>query len=152
MHVILADLVWPALFLAGRLMAWWAIGLGLLVELFSVRWLTGFSWSKSIIVDIAMNAASSLLGVFLIPLAGVAWEFFPGIVLYRVFNVGILNPGTWLATFLFAVFINSALETAVLRYAFKQKPFKRFLSWLALANAISVGIAFGSLFKYPPRP
>jgi uncharacterized membrane protein SirB2 len=99
-----------------------------------------------------MNAASSLLGVFLIPLAGGAWEFFPGIMLYKVFNIGTFNPGTWLATFLFAVFINSALETAVLRYAFKQKPFKRFFWWLALANTISVGIAFGSLLKYRPRP
>jgi hypothetical protein len=151
MHAILADLVWPALFLAGRLMAWWAIALGLLVELFFVRWLTGFSWAKSIVADITMNAASALLGVFLIPLAGVAWEFFPGSILYKVFNIGTFNPGTWIATFLFAVFINSALETTVLRYGFKQRPFKRFFWWLALANAISVGIAFGSLFKYPPR-
>ena len=151
MNAVLADVVWPALFLAGRMMAWWAIALGLLVELFFVRFLTGFTWLKSALVDIAMNAASTLLGLFLIPVAGIAWEFSVGRVLYKIFDIGTFNPGTWLATFLFAVFINAALETAVLRYAFKQKPFKRFFWWLTLANAISVGIAFASLFKYPPR-
>jgi hypothetical protein len=43
MHFVLADVVWPALFFAGRTLAWWAIGLGLLVKLFFVavnRWLT----------------------------------------------------------------------------------------------------------------
>jgi uncharacterized membrane protein SirB2 len=132
-------------------MAWWAIGLGLLVELFFVRFLTRFGWLKSAFVDIAMNAASVLLGVFLIPTAGIAWEFSVGIALYKMFNIGTFNPGTWLATFLFAVFINAALEASVLRYAFKQRPFKRLFWWLALANAISVAIALGSLFKYPPR-
>jgi hypothetical protein len=70
MQAILADLVWPALFLGGRLLSWWAIGMGLLVELFFVRWLTGFSWPKSLVADITMNGASSLLGWALIPLAG----------------------------------------------------------------------------------
>jgi len=151
MQALLADVVWPALFLAGRLMAWWAIGLGLLVELFFVRFLTGFSWLKSTLADVGMNAASSLLGLFLIPLAGLAWESFPGIMLYRVFNIGTFNPGTWTATFLFAVLINAAIEATVLRHGFKQKPFKRLFGWLVLANAISVGIAMASLFKYPPR-
>ena len=132
-------------------MAWWAIGLGLLVELFFVRLLTGFSWPKSALADVAMNAASSLLGLFLIPLAGIAWEFFPGMVLYRVFNIGTFNPGTWAATFLFAVFIDAALEATVLRYGFKQRPFRRLFWWLVLANAISVSIAMASLLKYPLR-
>jgi hypothetical protein len=151
MQAILADLVWPALFLEARILSWWAIGLGLLVELFFLRWLTGFSWAKSLVADIAMNAASSLLGILLIPLAGIAWEFFPGILLYKLLNIGTFNPATWVATFLFAVFINSAVETLVLRYAYKQGPFKRFFWWLALANAISVGLAFASVFRYPPQ-
>jgi hypothetical protein len=151
MHTVVADMVWPALFLEQRLFSWWAIGFGLLVELFFVRWLTGLSWRMSAVADVAMNAASSLLGFFLIPIAGIAWEFFPGIVIYKVFNIGTFNPGTWVVTFLLAVLINSALETTVLRYAFRQKPVKRLFWWLALANALSVGLAFASLFRYPPR-
>ena len=116
-----------------------------------MRWLTGFGWGKSFLADIAMNAASSLCGVVLIPLGGIAWEFFPGILIYKLLKIGTFNPGTWAATFLIAVFINSGLETAVLCYGFKQRPFRRFFWWLALANAISVGLAFGSLLLHFPR-
>ena len=151
MHTVVADLVWPAVFLEQRLYSWWAIGLGLLIELFFVRWLTGLSWRMSAVADVAMNAASSLLCFFLIPIAGCAWEFCPGTLLYKVFNVGTFNPGTWVATFLLAVFINSAVETIVLRSVFKQKAVKRLFWWLALANALSVGLAFASVFRYPPR-
>jgi hypothetical protein len=152
MHAALADVVWPALWLAGRLVAVWAIGIGLVVELFFVKWLTGFGWGKAVLADVAMNAASSLIGVFLIPVAGLAWEFSAGIALYKVFNIGTFNPITWAATFLVAVFVNSTLETTVLRYGFKQRPFKRFFWWLSLANAFSVGIAVASIFLNPPQP
>jgi hypothetical protein len=151
MQIFLTDAVWPALFLEQRLFSWWAIGLGLLVELFFVRWLTGLSWRMSAVADVAMNTGSSLLGFVLIPIAGFVWEIFPGTVIYNVFHIGTFNPGTWAATFLLAVLINSALETTVLRYAFKQKPVKRIFWWLALANALSVGLAFASVFRYPSR-
>jgi hypothetical protein len=151
MNAIVADVVWPAMFLAGRLMALWAIGIGLVIELFFVRWLTGFSWTKSLLADVAMNAASSLVGLFLIPIGGLAWEFTAGLIMYKTLNIGTFNPITWAATFLIAVFINSALETTVLCRAFKQKPFNRFFWWLSLANALSVGVALASIFMYPPR-
>jgi hypothetical protein len=151
MDTVVADMVWPALFLEQRLFSWWAIGLGLLVELFFVRWLTGLSWRMSAIADITMNAASSLLGVLLIPLAGIIWEFLPGLILYHGFNIGTFNPFTWTGTLVFSAFINSGIETAVLRYVFKQKQVKHLFWWLALANALSVGLAFASLFRYPPR-
>ena len=98
-----------------------------------------------------MNFASTLLGILLIPIAGLAWEFFPGSVLYRIFDVGTFNPGTWVMTFLFAVAINAALESLVIRWAFKTKLGKRGFWGLVVANAVSVGLAFGSLFVLWPQ-
>lgn len=152
MTPILADVVWPALFLEQRLFSWRAIGLGLVVEFFFVRWLTVLGFRMCIAADITMNAASALLGIILVPAAGFIWELFPGIIIYKVFNIGTFNPGTWAATFLFAVFINAALETSVLRFAFKQKTGKRVFWWLCVANSLSVSLAFGSLFIHPPKP
>jgi hypothetical protein len=94
-----------------------------------------------------MNAASALLGVFLIPIAGIAWEIIRGIINP---NVGTFNPGTWAATFLLAVLINAALETFVLRRWFNQKTRKKLFWWLCVANSLSVGLAFGSLYFRPP--
>src|SRR3954451_22715025 len=76
MLTLLADVVWPALLLEGRLLAWWVIAIGLLIEWPFVRFLTDFPWRKSFIVDAAMNAASTVLGIILLPVAGIAWEYF----------------------------------------------------------------------------
>jgi hypothetical protein len=121
------------------------------VEFFFVRRLTTLSMRMCIVADLGMNTASALLGIFLLPLAGIAWEYFPGAVLYEVFKTGTFNPGTWAATFLFAVFINAALESLVLRFAFRQKVGKRVFWWLCVANSLSVTLAFGSLLVRPPQ-
>lgn len=151
MTPIFADVVWPALFLESRLFSWWAIGFGLVVELSFVRWLTLLDWRKSFMADLTMNTASALLGVVLIPLAGIVWEIFPGIVIYKIFDIGTFNPGTWTATFLFAVFINAGLELLVLRFIFKQKAGKRVFWWLSVANSLSVALAFVSILVHPPQ-
>jgi hypothetical protein len=148
MILMLADVIWPAILLEERLFSWWAIVLGLAVEFFFVRWLTALNLRMCVIADLSMNAASALLGIILIPLAGFIWEIFPGLVLYKVFNIGTFNPGTWAATFLLAVFVNAALESLVLRHIFKQQVDKKVFWWLCVANSLSVAIAFGSLFTH----
>jgi hypothetical protein len=66
----LADIVWPALYLLGRLISVWVVLSGLFVEFFFVWRLTSLSWKQSIWADIAMNLVSALLGLILIPLLG----------------------------------------------------------------------------------
>jgi uncharacterized protein (DUF697 family) len=146
-----ADVVWPALYLESRMVTWWVIALGLVVEYLFVRKIFGFSVKQALVADVVMNIASVLLGILLIPAAGIAWEFFPGIILYKVFNTGTFNPGTWAMTFLFAVAINAALESLVIRWVFKAKAGKKGFWGLFAANAISVAVAFASLFVIFPE-
>ena len=147
----IGDVVWPANYLGGRLVTLWPISVGLVIELFFVRWLTRFGWGKAILADILMNAVSTLVGSFLIVLAGLAWEFTGGIIVNFSLGLGTFNPITWAATFVIAVFINAALESAVLRYIFKQRPFNRLFWCLSVANAFSVAVALVGIFLYPPR-
>jgi hypothetical protein len=151
MTPMLADMIWPAAFLESRLLSAWVISAGLLIEYFFVWRVTPLGGWRSLLADLAMNAASTLLGIILIPLAGIIWEVFPGIVLYRLFDLGTFNPGTWAATFLMAVLINAGLEMAVLRFGFGQLRGGGLFWWLCLANALSVGVAMGSFLLYPPR-
>ncbi len=144
-----ADVVWPALFLISRMLTWWSVALGLIVEYFFVRQLTGFDIKTSIKADLVMNGASTLLGAVLIPIAGIGWEFFPGLLLYKIFNIGTFNPGTWTATFIMSVLINAWLENYVIKRFFKKDLGWRGFRWLCLANAASVGIAFISLWLFP---
>ena len=148
-----ANVVWPALYLETRLFSWWAIGIGLVVEFFFVRWLFGMSAKQAAIADLSANAVSAVAGLVLIPLAGVVWELFPGSVINWAFDWGTFNPVTWGGTFLLACLINALLEGAVYKkwfapeFRFKSRKFL----WLVVANAISVGAAFGSLCVAPMR-
>jgi hypothetical protein len=147
----LADVVWPALLLEGRILTWWAILVGLVVEFFFVRAITDLSFSRAAFADVAMNAASTVLGILLIPIAGIVWEMFPGIVIYKVFNIGTFNPGTWLATILIAAALNTFIERFVLRRFFKQPVIGKRAFWLLfVGNFISIAVAFGSIIYSPP--
>lgn len=144
-----ANMVWPALYLETRLFTWWAIGIGLLVELLAIRIIFNISWRRSAIASIAANAGSALLGLPLIPLAGIAWEFFPGSLYMGLLDWGTFNPVTWAATFVIACLLNAFIEGFILRRWFKLPVGKKQFWLLVLANAVSVGVAFGSLFVVP---
>lgn len=146
-----ADVIWPAAILEERILTWWAIAAGLLAEWPIVRFITGTSWGRSFGINVLMNLASTAVGVLLIPLLGIAWEVFPGLVLYRAFNVGTFNPGTWIATVFLATFANALLEGLVLRFAFKVKFTTRVFWLLSGANLVSVGVAVASLVVSPSR-
>ena len=148
---MLADVIWPALLLEGRILTWWAIITGLVVEYLFVRRITNLPIARALLADIVMNAVSTLLGMLAIPFACIVWEFFPGIFLYKIFNIGTFNPGTWTATIIIAAGINALIEGFVLRRFFKQPITKSGFWLLFAANAISVGLAFGSLLYLPPR-
>ena len=150
MPYLVADMVWPALFIEQRLLSFWSIGLGLLIEYLFVRRLTTLSVGRSILADLTMNAASSLLGIVLIPLIGLAWELSAGILINGLLHFGTFNPIGWTATIVLAAFVNSVVESTVLRFVFRQSPAKRIFWWLVLANAITVALAFASLSVISP--
>jgi hypothetical protein len=147
---LFADIVWPALLFEGRYLAWWIILVGLVVEFPFVRLLTGFALKKCILADLAMNAASTVVGLFVIPLLGLPWFFLASRL--RALSDRTFDLLTWTATFLVAVGVNSGIELSVLRRGFAQKLGVRAYFWLCIANAFSVGFALWSLFRSPPHP
>ncbi|KZN35211.1 hypothetical protein N480_19395 [Pseudoalteromonas luteoviolacea S2607] len=148
-----ANMIWPALYLETRLFSWWAITLGLVIEYLFVRKLYDVPIIKAVLATIGANLVSAVVGIVLIPLAGIVWEIFPGILFYKVLGMGTFNPITWTATFILACLVNLALEGLVYKKVFKLPfQFKSKLSiWFFLANTVSVGVAFASLFIVPVR-
>jgi len=144
-----ADMVWPALYLETRLFTWWTIGLGLLIEFFIVRWLFALPIRKAAVATVVANAVSAVAGVPLIPIAGIIWEFFPGMLYMGPLHWGTFNPITWGATFLLACLVTTATEALVYRYGFKFRVRRREFLWLCVANSLSIGVAFASLFIFP---
>lgn len=148
--MILADVVWPSLFLAGRLFAWWIIGAGLLIEWAFVIRLTRTTLVRAGVMTVVMNAISAAVGIVGIPLSGIIWEFIAAATVMPLFNWGTFNPVTWFVSCILAALLNTVVETASLRLLFRVAWTKRLFWWLALANAITVGMALISIMISPP--
>jgi hypothetical protein len=147
--MILADMVWPSLYLEHRVATWWAIIIGIVVELFFVWKYFSLPIKKAILATLVMNAASALMGYVLIPASGLLWELTIGQFVNWALRAGTFNIVTWCASVILAILLNSIIEALVLRFAFKcAMDRKRFLILFG-ANSISVVIAFVSLVIFP---
>ena len=148
MHLMVADIVWPALLLVGRTLTWWSILVGLVVEYSFVRSITNLSYRRAALANAAMNTVSALLGLFLIPLAGCIWDLVPGQAIQYLFHTGVFSPVAWIATFLVAAAVNTYIERGVLRSFFRQPVEGQRAYWLLFTgNAISIAIACGSIIS-----
>jgi hypothetical protein len=65
-QTILANIVWPALYLIGRLLSIWVISLSLLVEFVFLWKPLRLGAKRAILADVAMNLASAAFGFVLI--------------------------------------------------------------------------------------
>jgi hypothetical protein len=143
MSAILGDIIWPAAFLERRLLSVWVILAGLLIEYFFVWRITNLGALRALWANLGMNAASTVLGIILLPVLGLLVAVFPG----ELF--GTFNPITWGLTYCLAVFLNTWIEYLVLWKIFKQVMGKKQFWLLILANALSVGVAFASFLVFP---
>ena len=150
MTPILANIVWPALYLTSRMLAVYPIVVGLLVELIFVRHVTKLQVSRCATACLTMNLVSAALGVILIPVSGIAWELLASITINPLFDVGTFNPVTWSVTALLATGVNTVVEGKVLQTNLNITLGRRGFWLLFAANLVSVGIACVSLLLRPP--
>lgn len=142
-----ADFVWPAVILEERMLSWWVIAAGLLIEFLIVRRLFALTVKEAGIATLLANGVSTVAGIPLLPIAGLAWE----VVNEWLTNQGTFNPVSAVMTFLLACLINTVIEVLVYKHWYEYTVGRREVWWVFVANALSVGVAFGSLFVKPPE-
>lgn len=136
-----ANVVWPAAILTQGFYTWWVIAAGLVIEWMAIQRLFGLSVGRAAFVDLVANAASALLGVLLIPIAGFAYELFPGSLINWALSWGTFNPVAWLATVLLAALVNLVVEATIMKREFKL-PLTRRTKWILYAtNLVTVSLA-----------
>ena len=138
-----ADLIWPSLYIAKGMLSIKVILLGLIVELFFVKYFTKAGWKNSSIITFLMNLITTMLGIIFIPLSGLGSEFVFDFVFhaYDKFGIGTFHWSHWLAAYLIVILINTIIEGLFIKLTLKIKILKTFW-WLLIANAISVFICF----------
>ena len=138
-----ADVIWPALYIAKGMLSIKVIILGLIIELFFVKYFTKIDWKKASIVTFLMNLITTIIGIIFIPLSGLASEFVFDFVFhaYDKFGIGTFHWSHWLTTYLLVIFINTIIEGLFIKLTLKIKFIKIFW-WLLAANALSVFVCF----------
>ncbi len=130
-----ADAPW-AWGLAGGTLDWWVILVGLLIEWPVARYLTRLGWIRSIWPNVAMNLASTLVGLallFLVLPLPLQWLFEALGALGIAIGIGLV------------IAMNTAVEGAVLTSAFRWRPSVRGIGLLYMANLLSVGAVVADL-------
>ncbi len=139
--VALANLVWPAIYVTMGLVTWWVVAAGIAIETVGLGLLLKTSLAKSFLLAFSMNAVSAVLGVVLVPLAGIAYEVVPGLLINWLFSWGTFNPVAWVATFLLAAVINATVEGTVLSKGFAISLSRTHKLWLVALNFATVALA-----------
>ncbi len=145
-----ADIIWPGFLLAGESLRWLpiTIPLGLLVEWPVVRYLGGRTWRRAIWPTVAVNLASTVVGIVLVPLGTLfGWELLVGLL-----QLGSFTLVGWGGTLLAAAAANALVEIWVLRWGFKVPLTWRGLALMTLANVASVAVALVPLAGRPIPP
>lgn len=127
-----ANLIWPSIYIAEQYYTWPVIVIGLLIEVFAVKFFLKASWGKSALMAVTMNLISALLGLCLIPISGIVVE-----ILTAPFGGGTFHLSHWILDYIAALLCNVVIEGLALKWIFKY-PFRRNFWWLLGANAISV--------------
>ena len=144
----LADIIWTGLMMSSRSL--WIIGAGIMVEWIFVYFICDVSLKKALIVNIAMNAASCVMGLFLIPVLGIVWELsLVQTVIYHFFHAGTFSYPVWIMTVLLAALTNNFLEYYILGRFLVIRNTATGFGWLYVANVISVSVAVISLIITP---
>ena len=144
---LLADVVWPALYLVDRMLALEVIVLGLCIEAAIFHRAFQMTWKRAFVVTFVINLISSVVGVMLLPAWGWYWA---DATLKRDahFGWGTFNPLSWAETCCFAWLLTTLVEWLPLRLMVGRQ---KHLLWVLLAaNFLSVGVAYLSFNIVPP--
>jgi hypothetical protein len=147
--MILANVVWPALYILSRYYTWWAIGIGLLIECVVLRLLTKDSAKKVVLAVAVANLITAIIGYFTIPWITLGWDFALEYTVYQLLDVGTFNPFGWITSILLISAITAFPELLIIQKLFKIELRTRAWTYWWAANALSVLLAFLTVLIWP---
>jgi hypothetical protein len=147
-----ANVVWPALIAESRITSVPIIALSVLLEAVVFRYWFKLGFRRALLYAVVANAVSGILGLFLRPLSGIAYDLSLGAVVNWLFDWGAFNPVVWVSVPVLGGALNALIELLVLRLFWKVEfTGRRYLGFWVL-NALTVGLATLWVVLYPELP
>ena len=147
--IILANIVWPALYILARQFTWWAIALSLVIEFVALRVLATGSWRRVFAAVVVGNFATAVLGYLTLPWITMAWEYALHLTVYQLIEVGAFNPFAWVASIVIISAFSAFGELLVISRVFKMTLRRKGWIYWWLANAATVAVAFITTMIWP---
>lgn len=152
MSPVLANAIWPAIYLVAQVATLWPIVLSIIIEYLVLRYISTLLWHKVLLYVVAANVFSALVGVIPLVFLDLGKEFLLGTLSEWLFGVrlGTFSVTSWIATTLLASLISASLEYLLLKPVLKT-PFRFRRSWLVwwAANLLTAAIATIAAFCWP---
>lgn len=132
MHPLFLNIVWPALYVSQTFYRFWIL---ILLTIFTegiILLLTRRASPRHcLLIAVVGNAASGLVGTFLMTIAMVLWH-----LLADIFLGGTFHPVNWVATFILMCIGSVAIELWTVKLAFGE-PIRRMFAPLLIGNVLS---------------
>lgn len=141
MHSLLANVVWPAMFVENKVSSVPIILLSLFIEYFFFRKLFALSNKQAALYVLIANIFSGFVGLLGRPLSGLLYEVTIGQVVMWLFDWGTFNPVAWCFVPIFGGALNAILELLAIRVIWKHKLTRKNFYWMWIANIITISIA-----------
>lgn len=135
-----ADVIWPSMYVTVGVRSLWSIIGGLIAEILMIKYFFKVSWIKTVAICIPMNLATVIVGSAIIFIGGFGVEIF----LYpidAILGIGTFHWSHFVVAYIFAIFVNTLIESIIMRLLMKNIKYKRIFWCLFGANAISIMIA-----------
>ena len=149
--IAFGNVVWPALYTETKVSSLPIIALSLVLEYLVIRALFGRNIKVSMMMTVAANLASGVIGLFLRPLSGIVWELSLGMLVMWIFGWGTFNPFTWFFVPVVGGAVNATLELLTIKLVWKEKFSKKNFLALWAINWVTVGMATLWVIWYPPQ-
>lgn len=147
---LVANVVWPALYVEARMNSIPIITASLVLEYFVYKYLFQLNVKKAVLYTLAANIVSGLVGIVLRPVSGLGYEFTVGILMERLFGWGTFNPLAWCFVPVIGGAINAALELLTIRLVWKNGITVRIFLIAWVINTITVAMATAWVLYDPP--
>ncbi|MCB0721009.1 MAG: hypothetical protein KDC42_01790 [Ignavibacteriae bacterium] len=138
MSFTLADMIWPALYVAGGYweLFWYIIFPTILIEAAALHYIGKVKWVKSLLASLVGNFVSSIIGTYLMIYGMILYHIFIDSFLYKAFDIGSFDEIHWVATFYFMCVYSVLLEVVSVKYIFRMR-FQDIIFPLFVGNALS---------------
>lgn len=144
---------WPSALIAYRMYEWFPLFLiTVLMEVAIIRRIASSGWIESMKAVGVANFVSLLIGILMLPLAGVAWKYALMHMFESLWGIyGNYSLASWMGNLFFMALYLGLVEVMLLARLLDNQVTLKFVSGWVCVNMLTILLAIATFFIKPPE-